>query len=132
MADEVRILPTEWVGTAVEVSWGLVFGEDHPKFETHGHLDPAVHTQTTESTMRIVLQEGRVLELLIGTSIGAIGAIGLLSADGTKLEIAGPMGHASYVIDGDSMVGQSHYRLHGKEQASEEYGVAMLELTAKS
>ena len=29
------------------------------------------------------------------------------------------------------MVGHSHYRMHGKESAGEEYGVGMIELTAK-
>jgi len=133
MADDVRILPTEWVGTSTEVSWGLVFGGNHPKFETHGHLDPAVHTQTTDAGFRIVAQEGRVVELrIVGNFVGEIPAVGLLSADATQLEISGPMGHASYVINGNTMVGHTHYRLHGTQSAGEEYGVGMMELTAKA
>ena len=131
MANDVRILPTEWVGVSTQVSWGLIFGENHPKFQTHGHLDPAVHMQATDSTMTIVFQDGRALELVFGTVHGDFSAIGLLSADGQRLEVAGPAGHSSYVIDGDSMVGHSHYRLHGSERVAEEYGVAMDEYTAK-
>ena len=130
MAEDVRILPTEWVGVSTQVSWGLVFGEMHPNFETHGHLDPAVHMQATEATMTIVVQEGRAVELVFGTVHGEISAIGLLSADGRRLEVAGPAGHSSFVIDGDSMAGHAHYRLHGSDQAGEEYGVAMDEYTA--
>ncbi len=131
MAEEVRILPTKWIGVSTQVSWGLIFGENHPNFQTHGHLDPAVHVQSTESTITVVFQEGRALELVFGTAHGEFSAIGLLSSDGKRLELAGPAGHSSYVIDGNSMVGHSHYRLHGTEQAGEEYGVAMDEYTAE-
>ncbi|CAB5027480.1 MAG: hypothetical protein F2881_10875 [Actinobacteria bacterium] len=135
MSQEVRVLPTEWLGKSMVASWGLVFGEQHPKFETHGHLDPAIHSDTNDVLLTIVAQEGRVLQVTIGapeSHQGDIPSIGLLSADGTRLEIAGPMGHCSLTIDGNSMEGHSHYRMHGKDSASEEYGVSFIEYTAKT
>ena len=136
MSQELRVLPTEWLGKSIDASWGLVFGEQHPKFETKGHLDPAIHTQTNHDVlMTIVSQEGRVLQVTIGapgTHADDIPAIGLLSPDCTRLEIVGAMGHGSLTIDGNSMEGFSHFRMHGKDSASEEYGVSFIEYTAKT
>ena len=133
MSQEVRVLPTEWLGKSMVASWGLVFGEQHPKFETHGHLDPAIHSDTNDVLLTIVAQEGRVLQVTIGapeSHQGDIPSIGLLSPDCTRLEIVGAMGHGSLTIDGNSMEGFSHFRMHGKDSASEEYGVSFIEYTA--
>lgn len=131
MSTEPRILPSEWTGTSTEVSWGLVFGENHPKFETHGQLDPSMHTGTEDITLRIISQVGRAVEIVFETHSGKIGAIGLLSHDGRRLEVTGPLGHATYLIDGNTMTGTSNYKVNGSGGASDEYGVGMAELTAR-
>ncbi len=90
------------------------------------------HLQTEEITLKIISQVGRAVEIEFETHSGVFQAVGLLSADGGRLEVTGPLGHVTYHIDGNTMTGHSHYKVTGSAGASEEYGVGMAELTAKS
>jgi len=83
MADDVRILPTEWVGTAVATTWGIST-EHHPKHGSHGHLDAEWHAYVDPGALRILRQEGRSLEMIVVSGGHEATAVGVLSADGTR------------------------------------------------
>ncbi|MEI8051435.1 MAG: hypothetical protein WCI12_08375 [Actinomycetes bacterium] len=128
-SEQVRILPTEWVGTWVGATWGAAITPHHPKFHTHGHLEHEWHGVTVEATISILRQEGRSLELVIGSSGHESKAVGALSSDGRRLVVV-TQEHTYHVsIDGNEMTGQGECRAHGSDR-SDSFSAAMVEFTA--
>ncbi len=130
MADEVPNLPTEWVGTAVATTWG-VSTKHHPRHDSHGHVDPEWHAYIDPSTLRIVRQEGRSLELLVLSGGHEAQAVGALSADGRRLVYATQDVTCHATIDGDTMEIEAFSRPHGSDRSGGTFGVGMATLTAK-
>jgi hypothetical protein len=130
-ANDVRILPTEWVGTCVGATWGIN-NPHNPKHDSHGHLDPEWHSASSEIGLRIVRQEGRSLELLRISADHESKAVGALSSDGRSLIVVSEETTAHLTIDGDSMVGDWFTRPHASERRTGTFSAIMAELTAKS
>lgn len=131
MADDVRTLPTEWVGTAVATTWG-VSTEHHPKHGSHGHLDAEWHAYVDPGALRILRQEGRSLEMIVVSGGHEARAVGVLSADGTRLVYATQEVTCHATIDGDTMEIEAYSRPHGSERTGGTFGVGMATLTVKS
>ncbi len=132
MADnDIRVLPTEWVGTCFGATWGIN-NPHNPKHDSHGHLDPEWHTARSEVALRIIRQEGHSLELLRISNGHETKAVGALSSDGRKLIVVSQETTAHLTIDGDSMVGEWFTRQHGSEQPTGTFSAIMAEFSAKS
>jgi len=131
MADDVRMLPTEWVGTAVATTWG-VSTKHHPRHDSHGHMEPGWHGYVDPSALWIVRQEGRSLELLVVSGGHEAKAVGTLSADGRRLVYATQEVTAHATIDGDTMEVEAFSRPHGSERSGGTFGAGMATFTAKS
>ena len=131
MEEDVRILPTEWIGLAVATTWG-VSTKHHPKHDSHGHLDPEWHSYTDPGTLRILRQEGRSLELLVLSGGHEAKAVGVLSADGRRMVYATQDVTFHATIDGDTMEIEAYSRPHGSERTGGTFGVGMTTLTAKT
>ncbi len=129
--EEVRILPTEWVGSSTSTTWGMST-KHHPKHSTHGHLEPEMQMYSVPMTVRIIRQEGRHVELVFTSDNHEAQKVGLLSADGTKLLLASAVSNDILTIDGDTMHGDTWTRPHGSDRAGEVFGVHMWEFMAKS
>ena len=129
--EEIRILPTEWVGSSTSTSWGMT-NKHHPRHGSHGHLEPELQMYSVPMTVRIIRQEGRHVELLFISDNHETRRVGLLSTDGTKLLLASDVANDMMTIDGDTMHGDTWSRPHGSDAASEVFGVHMWEFTAKS
>jgi len=130
-ADDVRILPTEWVGTCVGATWGIN-NPHNPKHDSHGHLDSEWHSANAEVGLRVVRQEGRSLQLLRISNGHESNAVGALSSDGRSLIVVSQETTAHLTIDGDSMVGEWFTRQHGSDRPTGTFSAIMAELTAKS
>ena len=129
--NEVRTLPTDWVGTCVGATWGIN-NPHNPKHASHGHLDPEWHSASSEVALRVLRQEGRSLELLRISNGHETPAVGALSSDGRSLIVASQDTTAHLTIDGDNMSGEWFTRPHGSEGAATTFSAIMAELTAKS
>ena len=131
MADDVRILPTEWVGTVKTSSWGVVTPH-HPHFFSHAHLELGWHTTDNNAALRIDRQVGPFLELTFIASNHASKAVGVLSADSRRLKVATLEVTFHLVVDGDHMSGDGEARAHGSTERRGSFAAKMVELTAKS
>ena len=131
MADDIRILPTEWVGTVRTSSWGVVTPH-HPHFHSHSHLEPGWHSIDNNVTFRIDQQEGPFLELTFIASDYESKAVGVLSADSRSLKILTLEVTFHLVVDGDRMSGDGEARAHGASERRGAFAAKMVELTAKS
>ena len=129
--EQIRILPTEWVGSSTSTTWGMT-NKHHPKHSTHGHLEPELQMYSLPVALRIIRHEGRHVELLFISDNHEARKVGLLSADGTKLLLASAVANDILTIDGDTMHGDIWSRPHGSDAAGEVFGVHMWEFTAKS
>ena len=131
MADDVRILPTEWVGTWAGASWGVVTAHN-PKYSSHSHLDPEWHAVGGEVTLQVLRQEERSLELLVITPGHESKAVGALSSDGRRLVVSTRELTYHLTVNGNSMEGELFGRPHGSERSSDSFAAHVIELTAKS
>lgn len=130
-SDNIRTLPTEWVGTSTSTTMGIT-SKHHPKHASDAHLDPEVRIYSHPITMRIRGQEGRHLEFVLVSANHENPGVGVLSADGRKLTLASDVGNHFGTIDGDKMYLEVASRSHGSDRAGEVFGVHILELTATS
>ncbi len=131
MANDVRILPTEWVGTFTGASWGIVT-EHHAKHDSHGHLDPEWHAIENAMNLRVLQQSGRSLELLWVANGHESKFVGALSSDGRRLVIASREATANLTVNGDSITGEMFTRPHGSARSAASYAAGVVELTAKA
>ena len=116
-----------WTGA----SWGTTT-KHHPRFLSHGDQEPEWHAVSLDLTLTIVRQEGRSLQAVLATSQHEDRAVGVLSADGNRLELATETSNFHLAVAGDQLSGEATGRPLGSDKAGGAFSVGMVELNAIS
>ena len=127
---EVRILPTLWTGVATGSTWGVP-SLHHPKHHLHPEPELEWHEFVDHpTTMKVLRQVGRNVELLSVTDNHEARGVGTLFSDGTGMITAGTNSSTRFEIDGDRMTGVR--TIHYKDEASGEmrFGTMIVEYQA--
>lgn len=128
---ETPQLPTDWSATWTGSSWG-VSSQHHPLSTTHQHLDPDFHTWTAPWSMHIVQQDGRHIDVLYKTDNHESRAIGVMTADFTRMIFTGQWAIYHFEIDvaAGTMWGQWSARPHGTEKVDTNFACGEVEISA--
>ena len=132
MDSQIRVLPTEWTGTIWTSSWGVVTPH-HPNFHSHKNREDEWHTIENNTVKFTVLrQSGPFLDMTFSATDHESKAVGVLSPDGLRLEIATLEVTFHLHVDGDRIWGEGEARAHGMSDRRGSFAVKMVELTATS
>ncbi len=130
----VRILPKLWTGPTSTTAIGAVV--EHSPFHESSKVkeltNQSLNTHSEERSMEIVYQNGQHLEMRWKSPRHEDLLIGILSTDGTQLQVASRYAQALFIIKGNAMTGSGVSRGSGGtfEDWSDHFSVWTADFTA--
>lgn len=107
VAQTTPTLPKEWIGTTTTTSVGAhsSFNPKHHENVGKEKAEKGWNNFSGPSTLTIIRQEGRHVEMLNKNPRGQLTWIGTISADGKQLAVAAKAAQMLFTVSGDTMSG---------------------------